>query len=270
VGADLALRHLHEAVRAAFDQAGLPCAPVAAACLGLAGAGRPEDQAVIRDWASRVYLAEHVNVTTDADLLLAAGTADGWGLALIAGTGSMAFGRHADGRTARAGGWGHLLGDEGSGYALVVSGLRAVACAADGRGPATRLTEALLSGMGVSAPAGLIAEVYGGDWDRARLAGLASVVLETAARGDTVASDLVSRAARQLAETAAAVVRALTFVEQPLPVALAGGVLVSSEMYRAKVLEAFADVGIHTARVTVVADPAEGAVLLAMKRPINV
>ena len=87
-----------------------------------------------------VRLARHVEVTNDAAILLAAGTPDGWGVALVSGTGSIAFGRAPDGRTARGGGWGYLLGDEGSAYALVLAGLQAVARAADGRGEPTCLT----------------------------------------------------------------------------------------------------------------------------------
>ena len=100
----------------------------------------------------------------DAALLLAAGTPDGWGVAVVAGTGSMAFARGTDGRTARAGGWGPLLGDEGSGYALALSGLRAAARAADGRAQATLLTDRLLAACGLSRPEDLVGIVYqGGD-----------------------------------------------------------------------------------------------------------
>src|SRR5205085_2564078 len=172
-GAGRALAALDEAVRAAFAAAGRTRGPVASACLGLAGADRPEDQAVIREWAERVRLAGQVEVTSDAAILLAAGTPEGWGLVLIAGTGSIAFGRAADGRRARAGGWGHLLGDEGSAYALVMAALQAVARAADGRGPATGLTERLLARLGVSQPQGLITAVYRSGRDRADLVVLA-------------------------------------------------------------------------------------------------
>jgi N-acetylmuramic acid 6-phosphate etherase len=149
VGTEQALEALDEAVSAAFLAAGVPRGPVAGACLGLAGADRPDDQAVLHEWADRVRLAGRVEVTSDAAILLAAGTPDGSGLVLIAGTGSIAFGRTADGRRARAGGWGYLLGDEGSAYALVMSGLQAVARAADGRGPATALTERFLKRFGL-------------------------------------------------------------------------------------------------------------------------
>src|SRR5262249_22672332 len=154
--------------------------PVASACLGLAGAGRPEDRRCVLDWAQRRGLAHRALVTTDAVLLLAAGTPEGCGLAVVAGTGSIAWGRDAAraaaraaaGREARAGGWGPLLGDEGSGYALALAALRAVTLACDGRGPATALTAQLLAAMQLSSPAALVAALHGGAWDRPALAAL--------------------------------------------------------------------------------------------------
>src|SRR5207302_776208 len=98
----------------------------------------------------------------DAALLLAAGTPEGWGVAVVAGTGSMAFARAADGRTARAGGWGPLLGDEGSGYAIALAGLRAAARSADGRAQVTPLTDRLLAAYGLTRPQELIGAVYRG------------------------------------------------------------------------------------------------------------
>jgi N-acetylglucosamine kinase-like BadF-type ATPase len=89
---------------------------------------------VILGWADRVRLAGKVSVANDATLLFAAGTPDGWGLAVIAGTGSIAFTLDAHGRDARAGGWGYLLGDEGSAFRVGLLGLRAACRAADGVG----------------------------------------------------------------------------------------------------------------------------------------
>ncbi len=101
VGTERALAALDEAVSAAFTTAKLPRGPVSSACLGLAGADRDDDRAVIRAWAERVRLADKIEVTSDAAILLAAGTPQGCGLVLIAGTGSIAFGGTADGRRTR-------------------------------------------------------------------------------------------------------------------------------------------------------------------------
>ncbi len=264
VGSARALAALDEAVNRAFAAAGLERGPVAAACLGLAGAGRPGDQAVIRAWADRVRLAARVEVTNDAALLLAAGTPEGWGLAIIAGTGSIAYARTADGRTSRAGGWGYLLGDEGSAYQLVLAGLQAVARAADERGPATCLMEAFLKKLNLRAPAELVPAIYGGKWDRAALAALAPLVLDAAEAGDPAARAVAEEAAGQLAQTAAAAAHRLGLDRQAVPVALAGGVLLASAAYRQQVLRSLEILGIRPDPVQSVPEPAAGGVRLAM------
>jgi N-acetylmuramic acid 6-phosphate etherase len=262
VGQERALAALDEAVSAAFTAAGVKRCPVASACLGLAGADRPDDQAMIRDWAQRVQLANKVDVTNDAAILLAAGTPDGSGLALIAGTGSIAFGQSADGRRARAGGWGYLLGDEGSGYALVRAGLQAVVRAADGRGPATRLTERFLSRLGLNQPQELVAAVYRSGRGRADLAALAPLVLAEAER-DEVATAIVEQEARELARAGEAAMRQLRW-EGPVPLALAGGLLLGSAVYRQRVLGALTALAVVPSTVTLVEEPAKGAVVLAV------
>jgi N-acetylmuramic acid 6-phosphate etherase len=255
------LAAVDDAVARAFVAAGLSRQPVAAACIGMAGAGRPDEQRFLQEWAVRVGLAVEVEVTTDAAILLAAGTPEGWGLAVVAGTGSMAYARSPDGRTARAGGWGHLLGDEGSAYALVTAGLRAVARAADGRGSTTLLQDRLLAQLGITRAIDLIPMAYGGTCDRAALAALAPVVLEAASE-DTVAAEIVDRAARELADTAAAAVRQLGWASGSLPVALAGGVLRASTAYRTRVLMALGSLGWLAAPGSLVDEPAEGALRL--------
>jgi N-acetylmuramic acid 6-phosphate etherase len=267
VGTERALAALDEAVNAAFAAANRTRSPVAAACLGLAGAGRPDDRSAIGEWAERVRLADRIEVTSDAAILLAAGTPHGCGLVLIAGTGSIAFGKSADGRQARAGGWGHLLGDEGSAYALVMAGLQAVACAADGRGLATKLTERFLNRFGLTRPQELIAAVYRGGRDRADLAALAPLVVETA-EDDAVAAQIVEQGARELAQAGESVLRQLGG-DGPIPLALAGGLLLGSAAYRRRVLHALTERGVHAEPVALVEEPARGAVQLALALPVR-
>jgi N-acetylmuramic acid 6-phosphate etherase len=265
VGDARAFAALDEAVTAAFAAAGLCRAPVGEVCLGLAGAGRAEDQEAVRRWALQVNLAPKVQVTSDAALLLAAGTPEGWGLALVAGTGSIAYAQTADGRTARSGGWGYLLGDEGSAYALVMAALRAVARAADGCGPATRLMERFLARFGLDQPHELIPTIYRGSWDRKALAALAPLVIEAVAE-DAVAARIVDEAARDLAQTAAAAARSLGLGERPLPLALAGGLLLASAGYRERVLQALKSLNVYPDPVTLVSEPAVGAIRLTLAR----
>ena len=91
---------LDAAIRAVFDAAGLEPAPVDVACLGLAGFDRPDDRAVLAGWADEACVARRLVLVNDGDLVVAAGTPEGWGVGVIAGTGSIAVGRTPDGRTA--------------------------------------------------------------------------------------------------------------------------------------------------------------------------
>ena len=265
VGSEKALAALDEAVARAFSAAGIVRAPVVRACLGLSGAGRLPEQALVRNWAGRNNLATEVMVTNDADLLLAAGTPDGWGLAIISGTGSIAYAKTSDNRTARAGGWGYLLGDEGSGYKLVLAGLHAVTRAADGRGPATKLTDDFLTQFGLQNPQELIGVVYQSGRDRATLAGLATLVLSAAEMGDPVARTIVENEARILAETAAAAARQLGLEKASLPIALAGGLLVGSQGYRQRLLNGLTTLNLRPDSINLVEEPARGGIRLAMR-----
>jgi N-acetylglucosamine kinase-like BadF-type ATPase len=262
VGDAQAMAALDESVSRAFAAAGIERVTVGAACLGLAGSGRAEDREVVLLWARRVRLAERTDVTTDAALLLAAGTPTGWGLALVAGTGSIAWGRAADGREDRAGGWGYLLGDKGSGYSIALAALRAIVRSADSALPPTVLGERLLGHLRLNDTQALVPLIYGGGMDRAALAGLAPLVIDCS-DDDSVAADIVQTQARELARTAAATAKKLGFGDQAFPLALAGGLLLGCESYRRLVLEALVEDGLRPEPVTLVHEPAEGALRLA-------
>ncbi len=161
VGFAMATQALRSAIAEALRGAGLPPdAPLSAACFGMAGIGRPEDRARFEAWAAEQGVARRCAFVSDAELVLAAGAPDGWGVALIAGTGSFCWGRNVAGQTARVGGWGYLLGDEGSGYDLAVQALRLATQTADGRAGRTAILRAVLDHWGLEAPAGLVPLVY--------------------------------------------------------------------------------------------------------------
>lgn len=264
VGVSRALSALDLAIAEAFKNAGRARVTVGAICLGLAGADRGPEKQLLAEWAKTKHIAKSIRVTNDGALLLAAGTPEGWGIAVIAGTGSIAVGRTSNGRFARSGGWGYLLGDEGSGYALAMDALNAVTRAADGRGGATPLTDRFLAAMGLTKPQDIIAAVYRGSWDRAALAALAPIVLATAAEGDEIADCIVDRQAGELAHVIAAVAKTLELSSFPL--ALAGGALLGSEYYRLKLTEILKVRSIKVDSVQLVPEPAWGAVRIAQDR----
>lgn len=265
VGETAALRELNTAVAGAFRAAKLPRAKVAAAALGLAGVDRQEGLDVIRGWAELVQLSDRLTVANDATLLFAAGTPEGWGLAVIAGTGSIAFALDRRGKDARAGGWGYLLGDEGSAFRIGLVALRAACRAADGIGEPTSLLPAFLEKLDSPDPREFIPAVYRGSWDKAFIAGLAPLVLSAAADGDRVATRLMDEEARELARTAAGAVAAGGLPPQGLPVALTGGLVIHSAAYRERFLTELRACGVNPGPVGLVDEPVVGAVVLARK-----
>ncbi|MCZ2342896.1 MAG: hypothetical protein LC104_14070 [Bacteroidales bacterium] len=264
-GEQSALRALEESIEQAFDQAGQPREPVAAACLGLAGVDRNEGLDVIQNWAARYELAGLVPVANDATLLLAAGTPEGWGVAVVAGTGSIAFTRTPTGQVDRCGGWGYLLGDEGSGYQIALAGLRAVCRAYDQCSPPTQLLTRILRHMGLPDGDGpsLIPAVYRGKWDRTVLASLAPIVLEAAQDGDAIACAIVTEQAVALAKTTAVAAQKCGFPPGAVPLALTGGVILGSALFRRLYLHALVEAGFHAEPIQCVSEPCVGAVKVA-------
>lgn len=264
VGETSALRELNAAVSAAFTAAQITRTPVAAAALGLAGIDI-DGIDVIRGWSSLVNLTSKVSIGNDATLLFAAGTPEGWGVAVVAGTGSIAFALDRDGKEARAGGWGYLMGDEGSAFRLGLLGLRAACRAADGIGGTTRLLAAYLDRLGSKDPRDFIPAVYRGSWDKATIAGLAPIVLDLAAAGDDTARAIFESETMELARTVAGAVANGGLPKDGVPIALTGGLVLHNAPYRERLLANLPACGVTPGPVGLVDDPALGAVVLARK-----
>src|SRR5258708_3696818 len=186
---------LHEAMEAAIgDRAITP----AAICLGIAGVDRDDEAQTVRAIMRRIGYKSRVLVVNDALIGLVAGARDEPGIAINAGTGSIVYGRNANGEAARAGGWGHMIGDEGSGYWIGRESLAAVMRAADGRGPETGLTAEILSHFNVDEESRLPRIVYDREQPRVSVAALGPIVQRVAERGDAVATRILERAADEL------------------------------------------------------------------------
>lgn len=233
---------------------------VAASVLGVAGAGRPGDAQRLTQIAQEAGVPGELFVTTDARVALHGATLGAPGVIVIAGTGSMCYGRDADGREARAGGWGHVLDDAGSAYGIGVAALRVVVRQADGRAERTRLLDAMLDAI----PAATIDAVvpWIGSAPKSAVAALAPAVLATAALRDGAAAEIAERAAAELVALAGAVARRLRFPGCP-PVALTGGLLGANDAYRDGVIRGLAEACPPMAYMRSQAEPAWGAVLLA-------
>lgn len=261
VGLAPALEALLEAIAEAEADAGVvPAGVYAATTLGLAGVDRPGDERIFLDWLATPRIAERYSVVNDAELILAAGTPEGWGVALIAGTGSICFGRDREGRFDRCGGWGWLLGDEGSGYWIGNRALHLATQTADGRRDAPALLAMVMDRWGVAVPSDLVVRAYERTLASAEIASLATGVVELAAAGDPTAANIMDEAARLLAEQLDVVIRMLR-LDQPA-IAFGGGLLTGVPSFAASVL---ARVQEPIGPVTPVDDPAAGAVVLARR-----
>ena len=237
--------------------------PVDALCLGIAGVGNDADRDVVRDVLRRLGIRRAVRIVNDAEIALIAGAPDGHGIVLVSGTGSIAYGIDPSGKSARSGGWGYLLGDEGSAFWLGHAAVRAGIRAADGRGPATILFERICEHLEVREPAQLVEWFYDQELSRTRVAQLARLVEEAAADGDETAQDLLDHAARHLARAARAVERQLDF-PGPFPLVLSGGAFRACPSLVRR-LEARLDDLPQARVVRLEAEPATGAVKLALE-----
>ncbi|MCC6362377.1 MAG: ATPase [Bryobacterales bacterium] len=212
----------------ACESAGLERARVRfeAACLGFSG-GPADKEALLHEFLP----AERIIVTHDGLIALSGATAGTPGIITIAGTGSFAFGRNAEGRTARAGGWGYVFGDEGGGFDITRQALRAALRMEEGWGRPTTLHAKLLEATGAADANGLLHRFYTEEFPRPRIAAFSRLVDEAAREGDEAARDILMNAARQLALYAGAVRGQLFREGEKAAVAYVGGVY-QSELLR--------------------------------------
>lgn len=227
-------------------------------CVGSAGLSVPGAREFLHEQLALLTQPGALTIVTDVQLVLpAAGLTEG--VAVICGTGSVAVGRHA-GRTVQIGGWGYLLGDEGSGYWVVREALRHLLDRRDHDRPPGVLGDQLLRATGASDLATLNRLVYQQPHRPASWARHASLVLDSA---DPAAADIAARAADAVAALAAAATRELNSPKS-LPVVLAGGLL-GHQAFRRAACQAVAQ-ALPKAQVTVLADePVAGAIRLAQQ-----
>lgn len=235
--------------------------PARSICCALAGAGREAERNALGAALFREAIAERIRIITDAEAALFDAFGDGPGILVVAGTGSIAWGRAEDGRTARTGGWGGTLGDEGSGYALGLGALRAAAMAHDGRGQSTRLLDVTLRHTGVESPEGLIA--WTAHAAKGEIAALAPTVVETAEEGDAVAAALVSAAVTDLVDHVHALYRRLGPWSAPPTIAPSGGLVAPGRPLREAFVSALQDGPVPFPILERTVDPARGAAAIA-------
>lgn len=252
---------LKSVVKELCEKAGIPAIGSIHFCLGMAGLGRAEDKKIIGRICDELGISKNRRILThDAHIALVGGTEKQHGVIIISGTGAIVYGINADGKEARASGWGYLLGDEGSGYDIAMRGLRAIARAADGRGDSTELTNRILDRLKLDEPSNLIRWAHAASRDE--IAQLAEVVFDTAGTMDTVASEIVDAAAGELVCAAESVIKQLEFIE-PFDIVLSGGNFIHQPVFADKFRQRFTRIQPEASVRLPKHEPAYGAVLLA-------
>lgn len=222
---------------------------------------------MIRETVSRMDIGGTITVVSDVVIAFWGAVTETFGVAVIAGTGSCVYGVGPQGDTAKAGGWGYLIGDEGSGYDIGRAGITAALRAHDGRGPATALVERLLQFLHLEMVDQVVSAIYhppAGD-SKTRISDFAPLVAQAALDGDAVSQRILAHAGRELGLSAVAVIRRLALCDREFELGLVGGVFRTGHLIvtplRDAVLKAAPKARIFVSR----RPPALGAARLALR-----
>jgi len=230
VGEAQARESLASAIRQACTVAGIKPSEISGVCLGLAGAARSEISEVVTRIVSELVSGK-VKVVGDNVIALEAAFGDGPGVIVIAGTGSIAYARNREGQTARAGGWGFAISDEGSGHWIGRTAVAAALTAWDENPEQDlRLIEMLMKAWSLQTIEQLVPAANA--TPPPDFAALFPAVLSRAESGDRIARDVLTQAGTQLANLAGILLRRLFPHAESVPVAMSGGVFGSSALVR--------------------------------------
>jgi len=260
IGAERALANILEAVDEASTRCGVH--EFLASRLGVAGTDRSRLRQELLD-GMRTSFGDTA-IVSDAASALAGGTGCRPGVVVIAGTGSIAYGENRLGETARAGGWGWRLGDEGSGYTIGLKAIMAALRAQDGRGPETVLKQKIVSHLGLGRLEDIIDWVYEPGREPRDIAYLVPLVREAEAEGDEAAALVMAEAGAELGFVANAVIRRLDMSGEFL-VSLNGGVFKQPSGYIIAFEEVLRREASECALIKPRMPPLLGSALLALK-----
>ncbi|HEV7943198.1 MAG TPA: BadF/BadG/BcrA/BcrD ATPase family protein [Solirubrobacteraceae bacterium] len=243
----------------AAQAAGIEAAQLDAAVLAIAGTDTESVERHVHATAPQSWI-----VVNDVVGAWATATGAAPGLAVISGTGSNVFGVGSDGRCWRAGGWGHVLGDEGSGYWIGVRSLSAALHDRDGSGPRTALSEAALEFYEVGGVQELIALVYGKPLDKSEIAAFGAQTAKLALGGDDVACAIYRQAAEELAAQVSTVVEH-SGLQDEFPVGLIGSAFKAGAVFVEPLEQRIRQVAPKAQLSVVEIAPVAGALMLAVR-----
>jgi N-acetylglucosamine kinase-like BadF-type ATPase len=264
VGIETASRNVERAVNKALVAADVTSREIVWAYCGIAGADHPAHRQEVVDSLSIFFPRGNFTVDNDARIALTGAVGYGGGVVVIAGTGSVAYGRNEEGGEWRAGGWGPIIGDEGSGFGIARAALSAIVRAHDGRGPATRMTDMLREQWNMK-PEDVPRFVYAPATHTDDIARFGRLAIEAAEGGDEVAVAILTDGGHELGDCVVAVARRLNMLGTAFPVSYVGGAFHAGPL----LLEPMRDVILDAAPKATLSPPAntpvEGAAMMAMR-----
>lgn len=234
--------------------------------LGLAGAGRESDQKEIASLFNDTEFKDKVTVDSDAVVALAGAFGTAPGIIIISGTGAICFGMNQEGKVVRSGGWGYLLGDEGSGYFIGREALIAALKDFDGRGEKTSLRTEIERHFNLSSIDQIIPQIYQNKIDRVAIANLAPLVFEQTNHGDARAEEIIRHAGRELGVLAKSVAQKMNFMNEEIKVALIGSIFKQKDLLMHEISKELYEVSWNIEIKEPMFEPKYGAALLALQK----
>ncbi|MGH1396819.1 MAG: N-acetylglucosamine kinase [Trichormus sp.] len=246
-------------------------------CLGLAGVSRAADIEIVKSIVIELQNDQslpiiwdlppsNIIICNDALIALVGGIGHPQGIVVAVGTGSIVFGRNAEGETKRVGGWGYILGDEGSAYQIAIAGMQAALKAYDGRIKYTRLVEDFSQHLSLTSIEDLIAVIYRGGWGVKEIAALAPIVDLAAACDDEVANNIIDDAVQELVTATSTVIASIFKPNSVFEIVTTGSVWHGKaeiqQRFKISMINKYPQVNIIFPRH----EPAYGAGLLALQQ----
>jgi N-acetylglucosamine kinase-like BadF-type ATPase len=229
---------------------------------GFAGVGRETDRVKAESVFEDLGFSDRITVTTDIDIAFAGAIPNGPGIVLNAGTGSFAYGRDDNGNYARSGGWGYLLGDEGSGYYIGLEAIKLCLKQYEAGSDKSDLMSIILLEFGLDDITQVIPRIYSEAINRQKIAEIAPIVLDAAMEGNSEARIIAEKAGHELSDLVRTILNRLSYTKKPVKLCLTGGVF---EKHEAIVPVITDDLKDEVELTGPEFSPAVGAILIAMK-----
>lgn len=227
IGIDGVRNNLFNLIAASIKKLGISLNECSTICIGTAGVDRPADKKIIENIISGIGFSGKIIVTNDAEIALYGGLLRYDGIIIISGTGSICYGRNNVGESYRCGGWGHIIGDEGSGYDIGVKALKAAVRSYDGRDEKTLLLDLILKSLKINSTDELIKFVYRSGKGKKEISELAKVVNYAYLSGDKTSERILNESAYELFLCADAVINKLGFSNEHAYLTYSGSTIIN-------------------------------------------